>query len=122
MWFLLESDWVDIFKVNIIVYYFLFVVFLLLFEVVVNLDLGYGWLGKSEGRGVVFMMSFCVSMYNVINVDLMSYVISKVVIDYLVKLLVVKFSCFYVCVVGVNFGCKFIMLILKVYSCWSINS
>jgi phenylacetate 2-hydroxylase len=122
MWSSPESDWVDTFKVNTTAHYFLSVAFLPLLEAAANLDLGYGRLGKSEGRGVVLMMSSCASMHNATNVDLTSYATSKAATDHLVKLLAAKFSRFYVRVVGVNPGCKSTMPTLKVYSRRSTNS
>lgn len=64
------------------------------------LDLGNGSLGRSEGRGAIFITSSCTSMHNVMNVDLTSFATSKAATDHLVKLLAAKFNRFYVRVGG----------------------
>jgi NAD(P)-dependent dehydrogenase (short-subunit alcohol dehydrogenase family) len=106
LWSSADTDWVDTFKVNTTAHYFLSVAFLPLLEAASAMDLGNGRTGRSDGRGVVLMMSSCASMHNVTNVDLTSYATSKAATDHLVKLLAAKFSRFYVRVVGVNPGCK----------------
>jgi NAD(P)-dependent dehydrogenase (short-subunit alcohol dehydrogenase family) len=106
LWSSPDSDWVDTFKVNTTAHYFLSVAFLPLLNAASSLDLGNGQLGRSQGRGVVLVMSSCASMHNVTNVDLTSYATSKAATDHLVKLLAAKFSRFYVRVVSMNPGCK----------------
>ncbi|KAH8168940.1 enoyl-(Acyl carrier protein) reductase domain-containing protein [Sarocladium implicatum] len=104
MWSSPHTDWIDTFKVNTTAHYFLSVAFLSLLEAAASMDVGDGRRGRSEGRGVVLMMSSCASMHSATNVDLTSYATSKAATDHLVKLLAAKFSRFYVRVVGVNPG------------------
>jgi len=82
------------------------VAFLPLLAAASRLDIGDGCEGKSEGRGVIILTSSCASMHNVTNIDLTSYATSKAAIDHLVRLLAVKFSRFYVRVIGLNPGCE----------------
>jgi phenylacetate 2-hydroxylase len=107
MWSSPHTDWIDTFKVNTTAHYFLSVAFLPLLEAAASMEVSDGRKGRSEGRGVVLMMSSCASMHNATNVDLTSYATSKAATDHLVKLLAAKFSRFYVRVVGVNPGCEF---------------
>ncbi|KAL2213217.1 cytochrome P450 CYP504E5 [Sarocladium strictum] len=104
MWSSPHTDWIDTFKVNTTAHYFLSVAFLPLLEAAASMEVSDGRKGRSEGRGVVLMMSSCASMHNATNVDLTSYATSKAATDHLVKLLAAKFSRFYVRVVGVNPG------------------
>lgn len=106
MWSSTPMDWADTFRVNTAAHYFLAVAFLPLLEAASRLDLGESRSGRSEGRGVMVIMSSCASMHNVTNVDLTSYATSKAGSDHLVKLLAAKFGRFYVRVVGMNPGCK----------------
>lgn len=106
VWSSRHSDWADTFCVNTTAHYFLSVAFLPLLEAASQLELPGGGLGRREGRGVVVMTSSCASMHNATNVDLTSYATSKVATDHLAKLLAVKFSRFYVRVVGINPGCE----------------
>ncbi|KAH8713941.1 Phenylacetate 2-hydroxylase [Beauveria bassiana] len=106
LWSSHPSDWVDTFKVNTTAHYFLTVAFLKLLDAAAQRDLGDGRVGRSEGRGMVLLMSSCASMHNATNVDLTSYATSKAATDHLVKLLAAKLSRFYIRVVGMNPGCK----------------
>jgi NAD(P)-dependent dehydrogenase (short-subunit alcohol dehydrogenase family) len=105
MWSSPDTHWIDTFQVNTSAHYFLSVAFLPLLEAASRLDLGDGRQGKSEGRGVVIVMSSCASMHNATNVDLTSYATSKAATDHLVRLLAAKFSRFYIRVNGINPGC-----------------
>jgi len=106
MWSSSHSDWQDTFAVNTTAHYFMSVAFLPLLAAASRLDIGDGCEGKSEGRGVIILTSSCASMHNVTNIDLTSYATSKAAIDHLVRLLAVKFSRFYVRVIGLNPGCE----------------
>lgn len=106
MWSSPDTHWIDTFKVNTSAHYFLSVALLPLLEAASRLDLGDGTQGKSEGRGLVIVMSSCASMHNATNVDLTSYATSKAATDHLVRLLAAKFSRFYIRVNGINPGCK----------------
>jgi phenylacetate 2-hydroxylase len=116
MWSSPHTDWIDTFKVNTTAHYFLSVAFLSLLEAAASMDVGDGRRGRSEGRGVVLMMSSCASMHSATNVDLTSYATSKAATDHLVKLLAAKFSRFYVRVVGVNPGCESNTQVITEYS------
>ncbi|KAF6829164.1 short chain dehydrogenase [Colletotrichum musicola] len=104
MWSSPPADWADTFRVNTTAHYFLSVAFLPLLEAASRLDLGEGRSGRSQGRGIMVIMSSCASMHNVTNVDLTSYATSKAGSDHLVRLLAAKFGRFYVRVVGMNPG------------------
>ncbi|KAM3461563.1 hypothetical protein MY5147_002235 [Beauveria neobassiana] len=104
LWSSNPSDWVDTFKVNTTAHYLLTVAFLQLLDAAAQRDVGEGRVGRSEGRGMVLLMSSCASMHNATNVDLTSYATSKAATDHLVKLLAAKLSRFYIRVVGMNPG------------------
>lgn len=62
--------------------------------------------GRDIGRGSIVITSSCASMHNATNIDLTSYATSKAATQHLVKLLVAKFTRFYVRVNSINPGCK----------------
>lgn len=76
------------------------------------MDIGDGRKGKEEGRGVVVVTSSIASLHLATNVDMMSYAATKAATDHLVGLLAAKFARWYVRVVGINPGCKFVSFLL----------
>lgn len=108
MWSLPQEDWESTFHVNTTAHYFLSIALLPLLAAAADQPIGEGRKGRDEGRGVVVVTSSCASMHNVTNVDLTSYATSKAATDHLVKLLAAKYNRFYVRVVGINPGCKFL--------------
>ena len=115
MWSSHHSDWTNTFQVNTTAHYFLSVAFLPLLASAANqpVDSSQGvdsHLGRDEGRGVIVITSSCASMHNVTNVDLTSYAASKAATDHLSSLLAAKFHRFYVRVLSINPGCRFLDL------------